>query len=137
MRVKVFVMFVQAVQLLMVPGPRRIGDQVRDVMVRAVVQPSFDGLDWCMLGQTVLQYFAWWLVIVGLTRLSAAIEGLKLALVEVSAKLEIDHVQNLSLKGGIVAQELSVSESVAHLLQAWELHQWLQERQAVVDLGLR
>ena len=57
-------------------------------------------------------------MIVGLTRLSAAIEGLKLALVEVSAKLEIDHVQNLSLKGGIVAQELSVSESVAHLLQA-------------------
>jgi hypothetical protein len=57
-------------------------------------------------------------VIVGLTRLSAAIEGLKLALVEVSAKLEIDHVKNLSLKGKIVAQELSVSESVAHLLQA-------------------
>jgi hypothetical protein len=45
MRVKVFVMFVQAVQPLMVPGPRRIGDQVQDVMVRVVVQPSFDGLD--------------------------------------------------------------------------------------------
>jgi hypothetical protein len=45
MRVKVFVMFVQAVQLLMVPGPRRIGDQVLDVMVRVVVQPSFDVLD--------------------------------------------------------------------------------------------
>jgi hypothetical protein len=45
MRVKVFVMSVQAVQLLMVLGPGRIGDQVRDVMVRMVVQPSFDGLD--------------------------------------------------------------------------------------------
>jgi len=45
MRVKAFVMFVQAAQFLMVPGPRRIGDQIRDVMVGVVVQPSFDGLD--------------------------------------------------------------------------------------------
>ena len=45
MRVKAFVMFVQAVQLLMGPGPRRIGDQVRYVMVREVVQPSIDALD--------------------------------------------------------------------------------------------
>jgi hypothetical protein len=44
MRGKVFVMFVEVAQTLMVPEPRKIGDRVRDMKVRVLVQPSFDVL---------------------------------------------------------------------------------------------
>ena len=44
MQVKAFVMFVEAVQILMALELRKIGDQARGVRVRVVVQPSFDEL---------------------------------------------------------------------------------------------